>query len=252
MKRILIASILCAAAGILAAQQTTAAPDFGGMLRQIDSWSRVSETDFSSVVTVISEDPEEGKLTRRVQMYHRDAEDLLTMVTLEPEVQRGQAHLRKGDSIWSYDPQTRQFTHVTRGESYQGTTARNADFYAFSFASDYRITGTSEGTLGKLGCWILDLEGLRDDVAYPFIRMWIDKSSGLLLKLEDYSLSRRLMRTLYYTQYTRAEGHVLPVRTVMVDEVTPGRRTQLDMANVSFAELPDYVFTQAYIERLAR
>jgi outer membrane lipoprotein-sorting protein len=244
--------LLLSAAGMLAAQQKPGEQDFDGMLRHIDAWSRVGETDFSSVVTVISEDPEEGTVTRRVQMYHRDAEDLLTMVTLEPEVQRGQAHLRKGDNIWSYDPQTRQFTHATRGESYQGTTARNADFYAFSFSTDYKVTGAAEGTLGKLGCWILDMEGLTDGVAYPFIRMWIDTSSGLLLKLEDYSLSRRLMRTLFYTQYTRAQGHVLPVRTVMVDEVTQGRRTQLDMANVSFSKLPDYVFTQAYIERLAR
>jgi negative regulator of sigma E activity len=236
----------------LFAQETVGTPDFTAMISAIDSLSTVNETDFSSVVTMVSEDPEEGILTRRVQMYHRDAEELLTMVILEPEVQRGQAHLRQGDNIWSYDPQSRKFTHVSMGESYQGTTARNSDFYAFSFSKDYRIVDHAEERLGKLDAWVIGLEALRDDVTYSTVRIWIDKASKLLLKVEDYSLSRRLMRTLFYTQYNRVQGHVFPTRTVMIDNVTAGRRTQMDVANVSFAKLPDYVFTRAYIEQLAR
>jgi outer membrane lipoprotein-sorting protein len=244
--------VLTLLVGIPLFAQGAGTPDFMAMVSAIDSLSTVKETDFSSVTTIVSEDPVEGTVTRRVQMYHRDAEDLLTMVILEPEVQRGQAHLRQGDNLWSYDPQSRKFTHVSLGESYEGTTARNSDFYAFSFSKDYRIADHAEERLGKLDAWVLSMEALRDDVTYSYVRIWIDKASKLLLKVEDYSLSRRLMRTLYYTQYSRVQGHILPAHTVMIDNVTAGRRTTIDIPNVSFAKLPDYVFTQAYIEQLAR
>jgi outer membrane lipoprotein-sorting protein len=235
-----------------AASAAAQAPDFKAMILAIDSRSAVTDSDFSSIATVVSEDPEQGVLTRKVQRYRRDSQDLLAMVILEPEVQRGQASLRQGDNMWTYDPESRQFTHVSLEESYQGTTARNNDFNNFTFVNDYKVAGYAEERLGKFDCWAVDLEAVKDNVSYPFIRVWIDKASELLIQVADYGLSRRLLRTVMYTRYNRTGGRILPVKIVAVDEVTKGRRTTIEFANISFDALPDYVFTRAYIERLAR
>lgn len=256
MKKAIIFLFLAVAFIIPAAAQTapapTATPNFMAMISAIDTRSTVYATDFASLITMVSTDPTQGTITRQIQWYRRDSQNMSTMITLQPEIQRGQAHLRAGDNMWSYDPTSRQFTHVALSESFQGTVARNSDFHAFTFADDYTISATTTGTLGNFNVWIIDLTAKDETITFPYVRIWIDQASQVMLKVEDYSLSHRLSRTVLYTQYIRLQGHIIPSHTIMIDNVTAGRTVDMTVTNVSFAPLPAYVFTQAYIEQLAR
>jgi hypothetical protein len=84
------------------------------------------------------------------------------------------------------------------------------------------------------------------------MKLWIHKDRSLVLKVEDYSLSQRLMRTAYYPKYMRVSDRFIPSRMLFVDELKEGEKTQVTIKDASVASLPDSVFTKAYLERVNR
>ena len=98
----------------------------------------------------------------------------------------------------------------------------------------------------------LDLQATNDEVPYPGARMWIRTDNSLVLKVESYSLSDRLMRTAYYPNYVEVAGRFIPSRMLFVDELKEGEKSQVTIRDVSLSALPDSVFTKAYLERVNR
>ncbi|MBN1648792.1 MAG: outer membrane lipoprotein-sorting protein [Spirochaetales bacterium] len=227
-------------------------PDFGKLLKTLDFRSNFEKTDFSATHTMISEDPEDGVTKNVITIFRRDAEDKFLMLTLEPENIKGQGILRIGDNMFLYDPQSRKFTHSSLKENVNDTDAKNSDFRMSTYAEDYNVTAYSEGNLGKFSVWILDLEANNDSVPYPFKKAWVDKKSSLLLKTEDYSLSRRLLRTSLFPSYAKVGDSYAPSKMIFIDETIEGRKTQITVTDVSIEKLPDSVFTKAYVERVNR
>ena len=252
-KRFLISvlAIIELAAGIPASAQS-GVPDFPALLKVIDARSNFDNTDFSARLSMVSEDPTEGTETRSVQMFRRDRSDSLLLLILKPESELGQGYLRVEDSLWFYDPESRKFTHSSVKENFQGTDAKNSDFGLSSLAEDYTVKTSAEGKLGAYDTWILDLQARHDEVTYPSKRIWITRKDGLLLKSEDYSLSRRLLRTAYYTSYARVGTALVCDKTTYVDALVPGKKTTMAMSEISMQAIPDTVFTKAYVERVNR
>ncbi|MFP4115314.1 MAG: outer membrane lipoprotein-sorting protein [Spirochaetota bacterium] len=227
--------------------------DTEALLERIDERQTFSDTDFASTVTIISEDPEEGTERMVVRQFRRDQEDKFLLLIQEPAVQRGQGYLRVDDNLWIYDPESRQFTLSSARESFQGTDARNSDFEASSLAEDYNVASYESGTLGRYDVWIIELEATHAEVTYPRVRAWVTSDEdNLVLKTEDYSATDRLVRTSYFPQYREIDGNFVVTRALFVDELVEGRRTQIQVDDVSLESLPDSVFTKAYVERVNR
>ena len=89
-------------------------------------------------------------------------------------------------------------------------------------------------------------------MTYASKRVWITKKDGLLLKSEDYSLSRRLLRTAYYTSYARVGTALICDKLTYVDALVPGKKTSIGLTDISLQAIPDTVFTKAYVERVNR
>ena len=247
---ILISSLilsLCALSPISYAQE----PDLDALLVSLDSLSNF-DSDLSVTMTMEIKDPEEGDSIRQVQQFRRDNDDAFLMLIQKPETRLGQGHLRVDDNLWFYDPESRQFSYSSASERFQGSSARNSDFGASRMAEDYRIGSWEEGQLGNFEVWILGLEAVHDEVTFPFRKVWIEKSQNLLLKSEDYSLTERLLRTSYYPSYARAADSYIPDRAIFVDELIEGKSTSITLSNISTADIPDNVFTKAYVERVSR
>ena len=241
------------AAGLLAATGLWAADiDVPALLAEIDRQRSFGEQDFSAVLTMISEDPEDGVERLEVQQFRRDADDAFLILIRDPAVQRGQGYLRQGDNLWFYDPDSRKFSHTSLKEAFQGTDARNSDFGDVSFADDYMVRSLEEGTLGRYAVYVLDLQAANDEVTYPFLKAWVTREGSLVLKTEDYSLTERLMRTSYYPRYARVGNAVVPTEMIFVDELVAGKKTRISMTDLSDAAIPDTVFSKAYVERANR
>lgn len=229
------------------------------ILSQADDLVSYEGKDFSGEYTITDIRPGQGTSRTKTTMFRRDSEDTYTIIIMEPRSDRGKGYLRRGDKLWLYDPVPRRFTVISARDRFQNSNVRNSDFTKSTLAEDYRIVGHSRGQLGAYQTDIYDLEAVTDDVSFPKMKIWIDQEN-LVRKFEDYSLSGRHMRTTAIPRYTRLQENYVPAQIVIQDELrgreVDGRfeyqRTIISVEKASFQELPDMVFTQAYIERVSR
>jgi outer membrane lipoprotein-sorting protein len=249
MKSIAVSLILLVVAGaaVLAAP---ADPDIAGIIERIDRMARFQDTDFSCTYTLVSEKPGEEPSVFTVRLFRRDREEKFLILFLEPETQKGQGYLQIEDNLWFYDPESRKFNHSSFKENLSGSEAKNSDMRASSLSEDYRVEGYEEGKLGKYDVWVVTLRARNEEASYPKLKLWITKTDSLLLKIESYSLSDRLMRSSYYPNYVQVGGRFLPSRMLFVDELAKDEKTQATIKDPSMAALPDSVFTKAYLERV--
>jgi outer membrane lipoprotein-sorting protein len=222
------------------------------ILEKIDAQSRFEGTDFSAVLTLIVEDPEEGIEKLVVRQFRRDDGERHLLLIQEPVTQKGQGYLLEGDNLWFYDPSSRQFAHTSLKETFQDSDVRNADFGSSSYASSYEVEGYFDGMLGNFEVYIIDLKAVDDTVPFPYATIWVTKDTNLVLKAEEYSLTRRLMRSALFPKYAKVGEAIIPVQMVFLDELVEGKKTQVSLSEISVAEIPDHVFTKAYIERVNR
>lgn len=253
MKKIYL--LLTAALLVLALFPPVQAEDLSqirAILEKIDAQSRFEGTDFSAVLTLIIEDPEEGIEKMVVRQFRRDDGERYLLLIQEPVTQRGQGYLLEGDNLWFYDPSSRQFAHTSLKETFQDSDVRNADFSSTSWSSSYEVEGYYEGTLGSFDVHIIELKAVDDTVPFPYAKIWVTKDSELVLKAEEYSLTYRLMRTSLFPKYTKVGDVFIPVQLIFLDELVEGQKTQISVSEISVSDIPDHVFTKAYIERVNR
>ena len=227
-------------------------PDFQKVLALLDERSTFPKIDFSAVVRIKTDDPEKGASDEKSAFFRRDSLDAFLVIQLEPATRMGQGMLLVSDNLWKYDPVSRKFSHSSFKENYGDSAAKNSDFRGSGKARDYRVVGSRSGALGKFDCWILDLEAVRDTVTYPFMRLWISKSDTLQLKAEEYSLTKRLLRTALFPSYTKLAGKYIPTRQIYQDGLVAGKRTEVIVTDISVKSLPDDMFTKSYLEKVNR
>ena len=226
--------------------------DAQALLARIDELSTFTDGDFASLVTIITEDPSSGVTRQQVQLFRRDREGKFLMLVQAPSTMRGQGYLRVDDNLWFYDPESRRFTRTSMKEQFSESDARNSDFETSSYAQDYRVTAVSEGRLGRHDVYVLDLAATSSAVTYAGGRIWVTRDPTLPLKVENYSETGRLMRTSLFPSYTSVGGAYIASSMIFVDELVEGRKTRIDLADISVEPLPDSVFTRAYVERVSR
>ena len=225
-------------------------PDFQKMLEEVDNLANFDGVDFSCVYTIVSEKPGEEKSVTQARLFRRDLQDQFVLLILQPQIQRGQGYLRIDDNVWFYDPESRKFEKSTMRENVQDSDAQNSDFNRNSLAADYDVVEWSEAQLGKFPVYVLNLKAKHNDVSYDKTTIWVRRDLTIVLKEENYSVSDRLMRTVLYPRYTIVDNRYLPSSALILDELNEGERTQFSMKDATTTEIPDYVFTKAYLERV--
>lgn len=226
--------------------------DGPAILNRMDEMRTFHGTDLAAVMTLITEDPEEGVQKQVVQQFRRDDQDKFLMLIQEPATMLGQGYLRVDDNLWFYDPESRNFSHTSMKEQFSGSDARNSDFGSSSYNDDYSVTSIAEGRLGSYDVYILDLQARNNEVTYPAEKVWVTRDLNLPLKIEDYSGTGRLMRTSLFPAYARAGESYIPTKMIFVDELVAGKKTQITITDISVEPLPDSIFTKAYVERVNR
>ena len=249
MKRTIISLLL--AAGILASLAAET-PDFQAMLAKIDDQTNFTGQDISMTMTIVTDAPGKDRDIMKSRFFRRDKDDKFLLLIEQPDVQKGQGYLKIDDNMWFYDPNTRDFSHTSIKEKVGTSQANNEDFTNSSLVKDYKVVSGEEGKLGKFEVWILTLEATNNKVTYPMEKLWITKDQLLVLKSEDYSLSKRLMRTSLYTNYMPLNKRFIPQVMIFVDNLNPGNKSQLSMSDVNLGSIPDSVFTKAYVERVSK
>lgn len=248
MKRITFLILL---AGLVAASGLYAqAPNFAAMLKAVDDMGSFGNQDYSATYDIVTEKPGENPSTVQVKLFRRDLHDQFVILIQKPEKQKGQGYLKIDDNVWFYDPESGNFSHSTMKENIQNSEAKNSDLKKYTFSEDYEITKTGEAKIGAYEVWVLDLKAKTNEVSYQHIRLSIRKDKSVPLKEEDFSVSERLMRTVYYLpNYINAGGKIIPAKIKIVNELNKGEQSLLTISEVSVGKLADTTFTKAFLER---
>ncbi len=223
---------------------------YAGILEEIDNLQSFGSSDFTTQYTIVSEKPGEEREVFEMRLFRRDVENLFLMLIISPEIQKGQGYLQLDDNLWFYDPESRKFEHSSVRENIQSSDAKNSDLMEQTLSEDYRVVSHEEGILGNVPVYILNLEALHDEVAYPTMKLWVRQTPTLPMKSEEYGFSGRLMRSSAYLNYVKVGDRYLPSRILLVDMLNIGEKTQITMTNPSVGTLPDYIFTKAYLEQV--
>lgn len=249
MKRFLFAlacSLLFAAASIAESQ-----PDFKALLAKYDTMLNFDAYDQSAKVTIVQRKPGESDNVMQAQYFRRDALKKTLILILKPEANKGQGLLMIGDDITTfYDPESRKFSTVAKSGSFQDTNAKNSDFEAPNYSRKYDIDSAERDSLVKKDAWVLTLKAKAKDVTYPKIKLWLEVGSNLCLKMENYSLSDRLMSTTLYGKYVNINGKYVPQIWRFEDDLKKGEITVISLESPSLEKLPDNVFSKAYLEQV--
>ncbi len=228
------------------------ATDFLMLVRRTDIRSSFYNSDMSATISMVTVSPDRGTKTFKQQIFRRDKDDAFLMITLEPESRKGQGMLRVDNNMWRHDPTSRKFTHTTIKDTYENSTVTNNDFRRWQRSIDYSVEKLSSGTLGNYNVIIGELKANNDEVPFPYIKMYIEADRKIVLKVEEYSLSMKLLRTSYYTQYVQIGDSFVPTVQIFQDGLIPEKRSQTTYTDISTKPLPDYYFTKEYLERVSQ
>lgn len=208
--------------------------------------------DYSATVTLVVEKPSKPKENMQFKIFERVGKDLMTMVQLFPDADKGQGWLRDGDNIWSYDPVSRKFNHSSLKEALGDSDMKVDDMSndKQKWRKNYEVTGFKDGMLGKYEVHIITVHAITPEPSYAYTTYYIRKDVKLPLKMENFSTTNRLMRTILMPKYAKVSQGYVATQTLVRDELNKGEQTQQIISDLTFDSLPDTIFTKAYLEGL--
>ncbi len=252
MKKSFLISAVLLAATVLFAQVSKADSEKAFKIMESTDNVLAYHGDYSATISLVIEKPGKPKENLQYKIFQRTDADLMTIVQLFPEADKGTGYLRDGDNIWAYDPISRKFTHTSMKEALGDSDVKIDDINQSSdrWRENYKVTAFSEGTLGKYPVNIITLEATNTKPAYSKSTYYVRTDIPLILKEEDFSGSGRLMRTILMPKYTKVPQGYVPTQLIMRDELNKGENTQEVISDLTFDKLPDNIFTKAYLESL--
>lgn len=228
------------------------------LLNEIDDRQR-SSGDYKALCYVEQKEKEKADVVRELLIFRRDADDKLMMLFTKPKSEEGKGYLRLDKNLWSYDPNSGKWDRTTERERIGGTNSRRSDFDESRLVEEYDPKFDGEEKLGKYQTVRIELNAKPGvDVAYPVVKLWIDKENHNILKRQEFALSGRLMRTAYYPKWQKLyseskKGDVwFPGEIRIFDEVEKSNSTLVLFRSVDLSSLDQNMFTKAWLESKSR
>ncbi len=141
--------------------------------------------------------------------------DRMVSSFLKPVSEKGRNTLRLGDNMWLYMPEVGRPIRITSMQSVVGGVFNNSDIMRVDFSSEYTILKQEE----KNDEYILTLKAKNDTVAYDKLTMNVDKKTLTPKKIECYSSTDMLIKTLFYKDIKDFGNGI--IRPAVVETVSP-------------------------------
>ncbi len=228
------------------------------LVKEIDARQRNSG-DFKALCYLEQKEKDKADIVRELVIFRRDADDKLMLLFAKPKSEEGKGYLRLEKNLWNYDPGTGKWERTTQRERIGGTNSRSNDFDESRLAEEFDATFDGDAKLGKFDTINLTLkvkEGV--DVAFPVVKLWVDKTSRNILKRQEFALSGKLMRTTLYPKWNKLFSDSknadvwFPGEIRIYDEVEKSNSTLVLFKSVDLKTLDANMFTKAWLESKSR
>jgi outer membrane lipoprotein-sorting protein len=173
--------------------------------------------------------------------------DKTALLFLAPASDKDRAMLRIGDNMWLYIPSVGRPIRQTSLQSVTGGVFNNADILALDLSVEYHASILSQNDQE----YVLNLEAKTQTVVYARIKLWVLKNGLIVKKMECYSATNMLLKTLEFKQLKDFGGGI--IRPSVVETTSPlykGYRSVMIISRVTRKEFPDEVFTLPYMSKL--
>ena len=241
-----------------AARAEMTAEQMTSLLKTIDDRQR-NGGDWKTLAYLEQKEKDKADVVRELLIYRRDTDDKLMMLFTKPKSEEGKGYLRIDKNLWSYDPGTGKWERTTERERIGGTNSRRNDFDESRLAVEYDPKWLGEAKLGAFQVDLLELKAKDGvDVAYPVVKLWVDKASSNILKRQEFALSGRLMRTALYPRWQKLFSEAkkaevwFPGEIRIFDEVETSNSTLVLFKQVELKPLESNLFTKAWLESKSR
>ncbi|MBX5483700.1 MAG: outer membrane lipoprotein-sorting protein [Myxococcaceae bacterium] len=238
--------------------ETLDGPAMLKILQEIDDRQR-NGGDYKALVYLEQKEKDKTDTVHEALVYRRDADNKLMILFTKPKTEQGSGYLRIDNNLWFYDPSVGRWERRTERERIAGTDSRRADFDESRLAEEYTPSFKGEDKLGRFDTWVLELK-VKDgvDVAFPVLKLWVDKATHNVLKRQEFALSGKLMRTAYYPKWKKVyseskQGEVwYPEEMRFFDEIEKANSTLVLIKSVDLRPLEANMFTKAWLESKSR
>jgi hypothetical protein len=204
---------------------------------------------------------EKGKTDQvsELLVFRRDDDDKQMFLFTKPKAEAGKGYLRIEKNLWMYDPATGRWERRTERERIGGSDTRRGDLDESRLAEEYDATHEGAEKLGAYDVWRISLTvkpGV--DVAFPAVKLWVDRATLNVLKRQEFALSKRLMRTAYYPRWkkvyspSKKDDVWFPEEMRFFDEVEKGNSTMVLIKEIDLRPLEANLFTKAWLEARSR
>jgi outer membrane lipoprotein-sorting protein len=228
------------------------------LLKGVDDRQR-NQGDWRSNVYIEQKEKDKVAVVYEALVFRRSADQRFMILFTKPKASQGQGYLRIDQNLWFYDPTVGKWERRTERERIGGTNSRRSDFDESRLAEEYDPEDNGEEPLGVYTAQVMTLKGKPGlDLAFPVIKLWVDKATKNELKRQEFALSGRLLRTSYYPKWqkiyseSRKADIWYPQEIRFYDEVEKQNSTLILIKSVDLKPLEANLFTKAWLESKAR
>jgi outer membrane lipoprotein-sorting protein len=228
------------------------------ILKVVDDRQR-NQGDWRSNVYIEQKEKNKVAVVYDALVFRRSADQKFMIIFTKPKASQGQGYLRVDKNMWFYDPSVGKWERRTERERIGGTNSRRSDFDESRLAQEYDPEDKGEEKLGAYTAQMMTLKGKPGlDLAFPVIKLWVDKETKNVLKRQEFALSERLLRTSYYPKWkkifseSRGMDIWYPQEIRFYDEVEKQNSTLILIKSVDLHALEANLFTKAWLEGKSR
>jgi len=215
------------------------------ILKKVDE--NLMPESFESYRKLVNEEPD-GSKKEFIFFSVKKGKEKVAMLYISPASEKGRATLRLDDNMWLYIPNVGKPIRITSMQSVVGGVFNNSDIMRLDYSVEYDATISEQNNAE----YILDLKAKTQMVAYDKLKMWVDKKNVSLKKVECYTASGTLIKTLEFKEMKNfGDGIKRPAVIETTSTLYKGYRSLMIISRMKRREIPDEVFTLDYMSRLA-
>jgi len=233
-------------------------PELVEILKAVDERQR-NQGDWRSLVYMEQKEKNKVDVAHEALVFRRSQDQRFMILFTKPKASQGQGYLRIDKNLWFYDPSVGKWERRTERERIGGTNSRRTDFDESRLAEEYEPEDNGEAKLGAYTAQVMTLRGKPGiDLAFPVVKLWVDKDTKNVLKRQEFALSGRLLRTSYYPKWKKAFSESkktdvwFPEEMRFYDEVEKANSTLILLKSVDMKPLEANLFTKAWLESKSR
>src|SRR5882672_5168466 len=159
------------------------------LLKQVDDRQR-NNGDWRANAYIEQKEKDKVDVVYETLYFRRSQDQKFMILFTKPKSSAGQGYLRIDQNLWFYDPSVGKWERRTERERIGGTNSRRSDFDESRLAEEYDPEDNGEEKLGVYTAEVMTLKGKAGlDLAFPVIKLWVDKEAKNVLKRQEFALS---------------------------------------------------------------